>query len=78
MAILRNPTREKYTVINQNILNDVKLGYLIRKKLRNEKKQFIGYEWIVMETPKLDSPKFDSPNSENRLQYNTKELNITR
>ena len=63
-----------------------KFGYLIRKKMINEKGQFNGIEYHIFEEPQQDIPVADNPilekrkaakpNAEEPPQLNKKELNI--
>lgn len=66
-----------------------KYGYLVRKRVRNEKGQLLNNEYFVYEKPqknkeisafepKSENPTLDNPILENRTQLNKKELSTKK
>ena len=63
-------------------------GYIVKEQIKNNKKQFDGFKYIIIENPQLIKPCSDFPHTENpdvenrRLLntniQNTKELNINK
>ena len=76
--------KENKTAIQNTLRELEENGYLIRKKIKNEKGQF-DYEYDVYENPYSDNPRLDNPQLGNLFtdnlwlgnqpQLNTKELN---
>lgn len=65
-------------------LNELEsFGYLVRKRLTDEKGRFAGYEYNIFENPQTDNPFTENPSTEKPTQLNTnisnnKELNTNK